>query len=124
MMFLTQAQSQEIEGTRNSTQHGSQPRTSPHKETRDPVLLQPYLYSKEGQPETRRMEQTEVDMMEPMRAHKSKFAQERKPVQGKKKPPTKPQQQTLLRTLTQTASCKQYTVTLSTKMMAGILTGA
>ena len=95
------------------------------KRQEDPVLLQPYLYLIEEQPESKRREQTEMGMVGPMTPHKAKLAQERKPTQRNKKPPTKPQQLTqwnpnLMRALMPTAGCEQCRAKLFTKMMAGI----
>ena len=89
------------------------------------MLLQPYLHLKEGQPESRRMEQAELGMKEPMMPHKAKMAKERKPTRWNKKLPTKSQQltqwnPTLMRTLTLTTSCEQCMAKLSTKTMVGI----
>ena len=95
----------------------------------DPVLPQPYLYLTEGMPEARRTEHKAMGKAEPMTPHKAKMAPVRKPTPRTKTPPTIPQPRTqwsptLKRTLTPTASCVQCTATLSTEVMAGIVTGA
>jgi hypothetical protein len=79
--------------------------------------------------EARRTEHKEMGKAEPMMPHKVKMAPERKPTPQTKTLPTIPQPRTqwnptLKRTLTPTASCMQCTAILSTKVMAGILTGA
>ena len=93
------------------------------------MLPQPYLYLMEGMPEARRIDHNEMGKAEPMMPHMAKLTPEWKPTPRPKMPPTIPQPQTqwnltLKRTLTPTASYVKRMATLSTEMMAGILTGA
>ena len=54
------------------------------------MCLQPYMQSKEGLPENRRMEHTAMGKMEPMMPHKAILTQEFKPTIRNKVPPITP----------------------------------
>ena len=74
LMILTQAQSQELEGTDNSTQHGTQPTTSPHDEAGGLSAPAALFVFEGGAAKQRRTKHKEVGKEEPMTPHKAEQA--------------------------------------------------